>query len=229
VKVIKGGKDKPKRKTKRKHFDREAICKQIAAGMLTFRQIAKKHGCSPAYVYKLKVKEGIERDLTKRVRQSVQAKLVNKKQKSINTVHNKTKKEQEQFESEAIEEAAKVGVEIISRHREVIERCRTVANKFLAELEKDKACIKVTNEGKKVYAKIPIAQKSALYNAVTMATSRLVPLERQAYNLDAETPKTPTGEGDITAFPSGPLTLSEWETQMKEAEENREKTNDTGN
>lgn len=227
MKVIKGGKKgKVKPRTKRKTFDREAICKQIAAGMLTFRQIAKKHGCSPAFVYKLKVQENITRDLTKRVRQTIQAKLVNKKEKSVNTVHKKTKKEQEQFESEAIEEAAEVGVEIISKHRETIERCRGVANKFLTELEKDKICIKVTKEGKKVYGKIPIAQKSALYNAVTIAASRLIPLERQSYNLDAEQPKIPTREGEITAYPSGPLTLSEWEAQMKEAEENREK--DTG-
>ena len=222
MKVIKGGKDKPKRKTKRKHFDRETIGKDIAAGMLSLREIARKHGCSESYVRKIKTEEGIERDLSERVRQNVRATLVRKKTK-VRTKKVRTKKEQEKLESDAIEEATEEGVKIITRHRRIIERCADVANQFLAELKEDKIVIKVTNEGEKITGKMPATQKSALFNAVTIAASRLVPLERQAYNLDAEQPKAATGEGSITVFPSGPLTLSEWEVQMKEAEENREK------
>jgi len=238
MKVIKGGKDKSKPKTKRKPFDREAIGKDIAAGLLSIREIARKHGCSPAYVFKIKTEEGIERDLSIRVRQKIRAKLVNKKPKVYSKVVTKkvtakdkrTKKEQEKFENEAIEEAAKEGVEIISRHRSIIERCTTVVNKFLNELKKDKVLMKVTDKGKKIYGKIPATQKATLFNSVTIAASRLIPLERQSYNLDAESPKIPTGEESaITDYPAGPLTLADWEKQMRDAEAKREKTNtDTG-
>jgi len=228
MKVIKGGKDKPKPKTTPRIYDHEAIAKDLAAGMLSIREIGRKHGCSPATVFKVKKKRGIERDLSPRVREKVRAKLVGKKAK-VNSKQVNGKQDQEKFETEAIEEAAKEGVKIITRHRRIIEKCTVVANQFLEELKKDKIVAKITDKGKKIYTKIPANQKSALFNSVTIAASRLIPLERLSFNLDDAPAKMPEGEGVLTAFPSGPLTLSEWEKQMKEAEINREKNNtDTG-
>jgi len=226
MKVIKGGKDKAKPRKTYKHYDRDAIAKDIIAGMLSTREIGRKHGCSHTLVVKTKKERGIETDLSNRVRATVRAKLVSRKPKvSKKKVY--TRREQEQLESEAIEDAAKEGVRIVTRHRRIIEKCSEVANQFLAELKADRI-LKITDEGKEVWTKIPARQKSALFNAVTIAVQRLIPLERQSFNLD----ETPTvlipGEGVLTAYPAGPLTLSEWETQMREADENREKINDSG-
>ena len=219
-------KTESKEKKKRKPLDREAIAKDIAAGMLFLREVARKHGCSPAYVCKIKTDEGIERDLSKRVRQSVRAKLVNKKTK-VNTKIVNTKEEQEKFEKDAIEEAANEGVRIITSHRNVIQRCRGTIERFLDELKKDKVVTKVTDKGKKIYTPIPTSKKATLFNSITIAVSRLIPLERQAYNLDEE-PLKPPGEGEgLTAYPSGPMSIAEWEKQINDKK--RKNINNTGN
>jgi len=214
---------KKKGKNKKKsRFDIEGIAKDIAAGMLTLREVARKHACSPAYVCKIKEEQKIERDLSKRVRQSVRAKLVNKKPK-VNTKIVNTKEEQEKFEKEAIEEAAEEGVRIITSHRNLIKRCRETAVRFIDELKKDKIVGKVTDKGKKIYIKIPPAQKSTLFNSVSLAVSRLIPLERQSYNLDDEPPKPPgEGEGGLTLYPSGPLTIAEWEKQVNDSKRTKD-------
>jgi len=159
----------------RRQFDWEAIEREYRAGQLSVAEIARQHGLSHTAINKRAKKDGWLRDLTERVRERVSAKLVSPEVSEANA-------------EVAVETAAARGVEIVLRHRKDIARLRELREALTTKAE----------------ALAPeVATLSQLSDAVTTVESlsrtisRLVPLERQAFNLDSgDDPKAGDHEMD---------------------------------
>ena len=162
----------------RKQIDWEAIEREYRAGQLSVREISRQYGVGAPSIVKKAAKLGWERDLSDSVRQAVKAKLVketaqgNTEGKQVNT-------------REAVEAAAARGVDIVLRHRRDIAKLDALRTKLA---EKAETLLDT------------VASIDALGNAAQAVESlgrtmaRLVPLERQAFNLDAQ----PEGGGADT-------------------------------
>ena len=78
LKLIKGGKDKSKSKEKTSQYDHdwEAIENDITTTAISIRAIGRKHNVSEGAIRKYIKKNGIERDLSLKVKAAVRRKLV---------------------------------------------------------------------------------------------------------------------------------------------------------
>lgn len=153
-----------------KNTDWEAIEREYRAGQLSVREIARQHGVSaPAVVQKAK-RLGWERDLSASVREAVNAKLV-KETASVNADVNRLNAR------EAVDLAAARGVDVVLRHRRDIAKLESLRSKLT---EKAEALV----EGVSTLDALGDAVQAVEGLGRTMA--RLVPLERQAFNLDED-------------------------------------------
>jgi len=154
----------------KKQIDWEAIEREYRAGQLSIREIARQHEISDPAILRRAKKEGWERDLSEKVRQKVNAKLVSTdvsaKVSSANT-------------RETIDNAANRGVEIVRSHRQYLGRLLRVTDKCLKDLEND--CDQEDQSLKMGYK-----EKAELLKATTQSLAKAIPLERQAFNLDKE-------------------------------------------
>lgn len=157
----------------RKKIDWEAILIDYRAGVLSIREVAKKHGVSHVSIMKKAKKKSWTRDLTEKVKQAVTRKLVTS---SVTTSH--------ASDDEIVEQAAEQGVVVVKLHRADIKHQRSIATSLLKELEENKARKKVTKEGKEVEVYASLKERSEIFRNLTQAAAKYIPLERQAWSLD---------------------------------------------
>lgn len=171
---------------KRKAVDWEAIEREYRAGQLSVREIADQHGVSHTAINKKAKAEGWARDLAKQVRQRVSAQLVSNEVSNANA-------------QEAVETAAARGVELVRQHRRSLARANSVVEKLLAELERGTDNLDVIEEeieketegdtnGKRRNAMlkaVSLPQRASTAAALSLTLKNVIPLERQAFSLDA--------------------------------------------
>lgn len=176
--------------------DWEAIEKEYRAGQLSEAQIARQYNISRAAIQKRAKKNGWNRDLSEKVRTEVAARLV-------------AEGLQEARGAATVEMAAERGVALVLSHRSDIQQNRSAVTKLIQELHSTIENIDEIEEaieietaddlsGKRrarMMAAVALPSRAAIANSLASALKTLIPLERQAFNLD-ERGNPPDGSAD---------------------------------
>lgn len=168
---------------KRKVIDWEAVEKEYIAGQLSIREIGVLFGCSHVAIQKHAKKHGWTRDLADKIRKKVTTKLVTTE---VTKPHIN--------EKEIIEAAAQRGVAVIRSHRKILsdslDIIKAIISEFNAEQVLREDAQKKDDEKDDKKDKMTARAKAELIKALSNALHRLIPLERQAFNLN-ESEKKP--------------------------------------
>lgn len=174
--------------------DWEGIEREFRAGQLSVSEIGRQFGVSHTAINKRAKREGWSRDLSARVRKEVSARLVSEGVSAEGVV-------------ETIKLAAERGVQVVRDHRKDIGSNRAVVTRLIEELadtiehldeiEEDIEEETTPPDGASPPQKASLAKRRARMLAAVSLSSRastastlatalktLIPLERQAFNLD---------------------------------------------
>lgn len=166
--------------------DWEAIEREYRAGQLSVSEIARQHAISHTAINKRARKDGWTRDLTERVRKEVSARLVSPEVSAANA-------------QEAVETAAARGVALVRSHQASLGRANRIAEKLMSELEGstddneeiveaiEAATFNDANANRRnsMMKAVSLPSRAATLRELSQALKNLIPLERQAFNLDA--------------------------------------------
>lgn len=175
-------------KKKRKKIDWEAIEREIRAGQLSIREIARLYGCGESSIRKHKKKYNITPDLSKRVAEKVRTELV---RSEVRTNDPKT-------DQAIVDSAAARGVEVIKSHRAKIFYGEAVVEKLFAQLHevvdnRDEIEGQIEEETKEdvdpkrramMLRAVSIQANASTAVSLSAALKNLVVLGRQAFNID---------------------------------------------
>jgi hypothetical protein len=170
----------------RKVIDWEMIEREYRAGQLSTRQIAKQADVSEAAIRKRAKAHGWDRDLSEQVRAGVRSRLVRNDVRTVDV-------------REAVEVAVRRGVEVVRQHQSSLGRATGLVLRLLDELEESTArredidaAIEAETAGDKTTARrtmmqraVSLPSRASSMRDLSTALARLLPLERQAFNLDA--------------------------------------------
>jgi hypothetical protein len=185
--------------------DWEAIEREYRNGQLSVSEIGRHYNVSHTAINKKAKKEGWKRDLTEKVRQEIASRLVSDEFQRRNA-------------RETIEEAAARGVQLVREHRSDIQANRSAVTELIAELidtnahreeieetiydeteteEGDSPAAKAEKAKKRarMLAAVALPSRANIANTLASALKTLIPLERQAFNLD-ERGNPPDGSAD---------------------------------
>lgn len=197
-------------KPRKPQADWEAIERLYRAGMLSIREIAKQQGISHTAIQQRAKREMWARDMTKRIRNLAAAKVA----EAVATGNPAT-------EAEIVERAADTVVALVREHRHDLRTGRSIAQKLMVQLDESltrREEIEDTIREETADAENPAASKEARSAAwekrarmlravslpghagvlrdLTNSLRGLIPLERQAFNVDeAPPPDTPPDQG----------------------------------
>lgn len=166
--------------------DWEAIEREYRAGQLSVSEIGRQHGVSHTAINKRAKKEGWTRDLSKKVRQEVSARLVSPEVSAASA-------------REAVELAATRGVQLVRQHQGSLSRAHRIAEMLMQELEsgtENAEAIEATiyaetandgtvNRRNAMLKAVSLPSRSSTLRELSQVLKNLIPLERQAFNLDA--------------------------------------------
>ncbi len=161
----------PERKHRQGVLDWETIAGEYRAGQLSIAEIARQNGCSRQAIIKRAKKEAWGRDLSEQVRQEVSARLVTGTGTSCNT-------------HEAIETAAARGVEVVRQHRVHLAKLHYVSTLLLDGLVSALEALKEGGKPDLSFLNSPRESLSDVLMRISQCTAKLIPLERQAFNLN---------------------------------------------
>lgn len=163
--------------------DWEAIERLYRAGMLSVREIARRHGLSDMAVRKRAARDAWERDLSARVQEAVRNSLVRAEVRA-----------NPEKDDEVIEAAASRAVAVVVEHRGAVARMRgTVAalqarlDDLLANQSVAEALAAAEPNGAAKVALVratSLAEQARTLDKMANTLSRLIPLERQAHGID---------------------------------------------
>lgn len=175
-------------------IDWEAVEREYRAGVLSLREIARQFAISDTAIRKRAKAENWTRPLADKVREAVIEKLV-RTDGSQSGSHL-----QRANDAEIVENAALRGMAVVTSHRRDLEQLhglkRILAGRLaqiLDGLKPDGPCM-----GEK-------ESPGDLLEKLSRIASRLIPLERQAFSLDANGP-----EKSQKVILAEPLTAEEW-------------------
>lgn len=174
--------------------DWEAIEREFRAGQLSVSEIGRQYGISHTAINKRAKREGWTRDLTEKVRKEVSARLVSEGVSAEGV-------------RETIQLAAERGVALVREHRSDIGQNRSAVTKLIAELHEgiehhdeiveDIEAETTPQEGAsptekanlakrraRMLAAVALPSRASVANTLATALKTLIPLERQAFNLD---------------------------------------------
>lgn len=179
---------------KRTPPDWEGIEKEFRSGQLSIREIARRYGLTDGAIRK-KAKECLwQRDLVQEVRDAVRTKLVREEVRITDAT-----------DREIIEAAATRGAEVVRIHRSDIRAGQAVVAKLSKQLfeaigvreDLEKEVVAATKGAKgwsrreKMLRAISIPSHAGVIRDLSVALKNLIPLERQAFNLDDRSRATP--------------------------------------
>lgn len=190
-------------KADKKTVDWESVEREYRAGQLSVVEIGRQFGVSHTAINKRAKKLNWHRDLSEKVRQEVSARLVSE-QVSAETKADPIKAK------EAIELAATRGVELVRQHRGGLDKLRKIAEKLATQLEADSDDIKEIEEAieeetsgdknperrNRMLKAVSLGSRAGIARELSQVLKNLIPLERQAFNLDekgSSDPDAPTG------------------------------------
>ena len=169
----------------KKSHDWEAIEREYRAGQLSVVEIGRQHGISHTAINKRAKRDGWSRDLTERVRKEVSTRLVSPEVSETNA-------------REAVDLAAARGVLLVRQHRASLQKANSAIDRLLDELESHttsieeiEKTIETETAGDASGARraamlkaVSLGARSSAAVALSSALRNVIPLERQAFNLD---------------------------------------------
>lgn len=181
-----------------KTTDWEAIEREFRAGQLSTREIARQHDISHAAINKRAKAEGWTKDLAAKVRREVSNRLVSTQVSNGNA-------------REAVETAAARGVELVRQHQASLGRANRIAETLMAELER--GCDRIdeiedaiadetasdanANRRNAMLKAVSLPSRAGTLRELSQALKNLIPLERQAFNLDDGGSDEPATKADV--------------------------------
>lgn len=180
---------------KPKH-DWEAIEREYRAGQLSVSEIARQHGCSHTAINKKAKANHWLRNLVERVRERIETKLVSEEVSETNA-------------SAAVETAADRGVALVRSHRKDIGAGRLIVGVLMQELQETVAKRDEVEEAihddtphhtdskrrALMMRAVSLPSRAATVRELSQTLKNLIPLERQAFNIDAKPGDDPTDPG----------------------------------
>jgi hypothetical protein len=171
----------------RKQIDWEAIEREYRAGQLSVVEIGRQNGVSHTAINKRAKAEKWKRDLAKRVRQEVSARLVSPEVSEANA-------------RQAVDDAAARVVEVVREHRKDIKAGRHLVSRMMSELDAttsqqdalEAEILAVTGEDSSdrrrnaMMKAIGLPARAGVIRDLSNAMKNLVGLERQAFSMDAD-------------------------------------------
>lgn len=148
---------------KSEKIDYERLEEDYRAGVLSLREVARKHGCSGQYLSKIGKKRGWTRDLTAKVRRATRRKVATKPAPPA-TLYTP-------------EEEAAIVDRVSDEVADVILEQRRDTKKFM---DASVGMIDETTGAKDE----PVSQRASALNSAASAYAKTVPLYRQSYNMD---------------------------------------------
>ena len=165
--------------SKRKAIDWGAVERDYRAGTFSNRELAHKHGCAEGAIRYRAKQHGWQKDLTEEVRKATNAKLLRSDLRTPNA----------RDDSAIIDQVADFRAAVVTSHRKDLLQLhalkRIILDRLAAHLHGE------TPEGPFMGEK---ESPGDLVEKLSRVTSRLIPLERQAHNLD----EAPTPGASVT-------------------------------
>lgn len=169
----------------KKSHDWEAIEREYRAGQLSVVEIGRQHGISHTAINKRAKRDNWSRDLTERVRKEVSTRLVSPEVSEANA-------------RQAVELAAERGVLLVRQHRASLQKANNAVDRLLEELERHTVNIDEIEQaiedetggdkdGKRramMLKAVSLGSRANAAVALSSALRNVIPLERQAFNLD---------------------------------------------
>ena len=162
--------------------DWPAIERYYRAGTLSIREIARQHGVSDTAIRKQVKKAGWTKDLSARMRTQVRESLVRDGSRKCELAGIKPS------DAAIVDEAAAIGVEVVRSHRRDIARLREAAGGLLDELGLRGPPAEWQLSGEQGPILLKVTDRSRVMSDLSAVMARLIPLERQAFGLDDDTP-----------------------------------------
>ena len=204
MRIIDGGKKKPKTKKLRKNksrYDWEAIAVDVRGRSPTLRAISRKHKIDYGYMMRGCKKRGIKRDLADQVRKEVENQLVIRRAKKVTTpkevvtkgeTEDPTNKE-ELTDKQIIEMAAFAELEFIDNWHETFRKTLNIVVNLKAQiLADDSKEIVVGN--KLIAVGYSPGERSSMLNAITQAETRIFESMRKNYGIGADNDRSRDSE-----------------------------------
>lgn len=154
--------------------DWEAIEREFRAGQLSVREIGRSHGVTEGAIRKRAKAEGWERALASKVRDAVREKLVRADGTQAGT------QSPHANDREIVEGASLRGLEVVQSHRRDIAQLTALSNVLATRLSQV-----LHNDPADGLCLGRLESPGDLLEKLTRVRAKLIPLERQAYNLDA--------------------------------------------
>jgi hypothetical protein len=198
------------KKKARRQIDWEAIEKEYRAGQLSISAIARAYDVSRAAIQKKAKQKVWKRDLSKKIRQGINAQLVapevappSREGATVNKGATSAGVDPDASEDEIVNHGIMRGVEIIRDHRARIAKAMQVSDKILDQLLSGKTMITHICENGTVVdieGYLTPKQTSEYYRSLTQGLAKVIPLERQAFNLDDTAGDTDKPNGITITF-----------------------------
>lgn len=161
--------------------DWEAIEREYRAGQLSVREIGRVHKVSHTAINKRAQAEKWPRDVSRRVRQEITSRLV-----SAGVAND--------AQDGNSETATERGVAVVLSHRQDISRLRALSQILTDRLEEYLTCVPPKNVKPGTADSMNrMLGASNIMERLSRIRARLIPLERQAFNLDSELPDEGAG------------------------------------
>ena len=179
---VRGGKPKATRAytSKREGIDWELVEAEYRCGVLSIRAICHEHGMSRQRLGDRAKKFGWERDLSDAVRRQARGELL---REDAATHHNAAIKADPHAQASIVNDAAATQVRVVRDHRKDLTKLNRIQRRLFARLdvltgpeggEERITCLSMLNEA------------AQITEALSRNAHRLIPLERQAFSLDAK-------------------------------------------
>lgn len=194
--------DKPSRSGKRPDVDWAAIERDYRVGQLTVREIARQYGIAASSITRRAEKNGWARDFSDEIRAKTQAALLRNTESATPERNAPTR--------EDLAVAVETNVSLVLGHRKGLARLRIIAEKLATQLDADSDDIKDIEEAieeetagdknperrNRMLKAVSLGSRAGIARELSQVLKNLIPLERQAFNLDekgSSDPDAPTG------------------------------------
>ena len=178
--------------------DWEAIEREYRAGILSVREIARRHGITEGPIRRKAKEKGWERDLTQKVKTRAQEKLSRSGEDAQDATGDATATRVD--EERAVEENADRVVGVVTLHRRDIRTGRETVEMMLDELRAECKMPGLSEmaeqhieesgasqrEAQAIRKAVSLPGRAGVMRDLSQSMQRLINLERQAYSIDED-------------------------------------------
>jgi len=178
--------------------DWEAIEREYRAGILSVREIARRHGITEGPIRRKAKEKGWERDLTQKVKTRAQEKLSRSGEDAQDATGDATATRVD--EARAVEENADRVVGVVTLHRRDIRTGRETVEMMLDELRAEckmpglsemaeqhiEESSASQREAQAIRKAVSLPGRAGVMRDLSQSMQRLINLERQAYSIDED-------------------------------------------